>query len=296
LIELLVVIAIIGILIGLLLPAVQKVRAAADRSRCLNNLKQLALGAHNYHSVMTYLPPMQTTAANSLGVWTVHLFPYIEQGPLYQRWVEAGTLAARGAGGPNSLMATVIPTLLCPSDPFPTKVFNRGVFGVFTPDGKFEGVCTYGANNGAQVPANNAMDGVFWNNSQVRLQSIQDGTSTTIMFGDGYHLDPLWGQLMGTGVNTMEAFAAWSGGPFFIQRSGLVGINYQLPANLTTPPTGASNPEYHKRLFAIASGHPGGANVAMCDGSARFLRETLPLVTLQELCTTNSGNVVGDID
>jgi prepilin-type N-terminal cleavage/methylation domain-containing protein/prepilin-type processing-associated H-X9-DG protein len=293
LIELLVVIAIIAILIGLLLPAVQKIREAANRMKCSNNLKQLALGAHNYHSTYERLPPINDS---TVGTWPVHLFPYIEQDPLYQRWMAAGTLQARGAGGANSLMAQVIPMLLCPSDPFPVQVYNRGVFGLFTPDGKYEGLSSYGANNGAQLPANNAMDGVFYNNSKVRLTDITDGTSNTIMFGDGYHSDPKWGQLMGSTTNTMEAYAAWSGGPFFVQRSALASVNYRIPATLTTPPTGASNPEYYKRVFAYASGHTGGANVALCDGSVRFLRDSLSLTLLQEFSTVASGNVLGNVD
>lgn len=293
LIELLVVIAIIAILIGLLLPAVQKVRVAAARTQCTNNLKQLALAAHNHHSALGKLPPINDGIT---GTWPVHLFPHLEQEPLYQRWMAAGTLQARGAGGPNSLMAQVIPGLLCPSDPFPVRVYNRGVFGLFVPDGKYEGLSSYGANGGAQLPANDAWDGPFYNNSAVRLTDIADGTSNTILFGDGYHRDPRWGQLIGSGGDTMEAYAAWSGGPFFVQRSALVGVNYRIPATLVTPPTGFSNPEYYKRLFAFASGHPGGANAALGDGSVRFLRDTLPLITLQELCTIASGHPIPNDD
>ncbi len=293
LIELLVVIAIIAILIGLLLPAVQKVREAAARAKCSNNLKQLALAAHNFHATYEKLPPHNNGA---VGPWTVHLFPYLEQGPLYDRWVAAGSLAARGAGGANSLMATVVPGLLCPSDPFPVRVYNRGVFGLFVPDGKFEGLSSYGANTGAQLPAVNARDGVFYNDSAVKLLAVTDGTSNTVMFGDGYHRDPRWGQLMGTTGDTMEGYAAWSGGPFFIQRSALVGVNYRIPPTLATPPTGATNPEYYKRLFAFASGHTGGANVALCDGSVRFLADATPLLTLQDLCTTASGLPVPNLD
>jgi prepilin-type N-terminal cleavage/methylation domain-containing protein/prepilin-type processing-associated H-X9-DG protein len=293
LIELLVVIAVIAVLVGLLLPAVQKVRESAARTTCSNNLKQLALAAQNYHTTYERLPPMSDAA---VGTWPVHLFPYLEQDPLYQRWVAAGTLAARGAGGPNSILAQVVPGLFCPSDPFPAKVYNRGAFGLFVPDGKYEGLSSYGASAGAQLPAANAKDGVFFNDSAVRLTAILDGTSNTAMFGDGYHRDPRWAQLVGTGGETMEAYAAWSGGPFFVQRSALVGVNYRIPPTLATPPVGASNPEYYKRLFAFASGHPGGANVSLCDGSVRFLRDSLPLITLQELCTVASGNPLPPLD
>ena len=125
LIELLVVIAIIAVLIGLLLLAVQKVRAAAARIQCSNNLKQIGLACHNYHDANQAFPPQY----NSVGSWVVLLSPYLEQGPFYQQWLATLTTSnpsvAQARGGPNSLRATVIKTLICPADALPTTPSYR---------------------------------------------------------------------------------------------------------------------------------------------------------------------------
>jgi prepilin-type N-terminal cleavage/methylation domain-containing protein/prepilin-type processing-associated H-X9-DG protein len=121
LIELLVVIAILAVLIGLLLPAVQKVREAANRSKCSNNLKQLALAAHNYHSASQTFPPgvYQLAFADApryRGVTVfVYLLPYLEQDNLARGWDFTNPLN-NTAGGPESRTAAVLPVLLCPSD------------------------------------------------------------------------------------------------------------------------------------------------------------------------------------
>src|SRR6266851_9791333 len=120
LIELLVVIAIIGILIGLLVPAVQKVREAAARAQCQNNLKQVALAAHNYHDSYRRFPPANGDPPMFpvTSPWVVLVAPYLEQGAVANRWP--------GAGYPKSLVendalvATVIPSLICPSDALPS--------------------------------------------------------------------------------------------------------------------------------------------------------------------------------
>jgi prepilin-type N-terminal cleavage/methylation domain-containing protein len=119
LIELLVVIAIIAILSGLLLPAVQKVRAAANRIHCANNLKQIGLACHNYHDNYNAFP----TLTNSVGRWVVQLSPFLEQDPFYQQWLAtlktSNPFLAQIQGGPNSLYATVFKTLICPADALP---------------------------------------------------------------------------------------------------------------------------------------------------------------------------------
>ena len=117
LIELLVVIAIIAILIGLLLPAVQKVREAAARAKCQNNLKQLGLAMHNYHSALNMFPPGQgVVVANGNNGYNVlaHILPYIEQDNVYRSF---DFLQSSSTGNNATVRATVISTFLCPSDP-----------------------------------------------------------------------------------------------------------------------------------------------------------------------------------
>src|SRR5947209_7734546 len=130
LIELLVVIAIIALLIGMLLPAVQKVRAAAARTKCLNNLKQLATAAHNYHAERDTFPPGlefpwlgdPPRPGGSLFVW---LLPYLEQGALYQQW-DFFNAANNYAGGKASRTASVLRVLVCPSDQLPMNPVLQG--------------------------------------------------------------------------------------------------------------------------------------------------------------------------
>src|SRR5262245_34118288 len=130
LVELLVVIAIIAVLVGLLLPAVQKVRAAAARAQCLNNLKQIATAAHNYHDAKGRLPtggrlPIMVgdRPTGGTNLW-VELLPYIEQGNLYGKW-DLNDNRNNVVGGKNATQAQVIKLLVCPSDPLPELVVEQ---------------------------------------------------------------------------------------------------------------------------------------------------------------------------
>src|SRR5437879_4381924 len=134
LIELLVVIAIIAVLIGLLLPAVQKVREAANRVTCTNNLKQLGIAAHHHHDVKGKFPvgvhPVDYLAngryANGT-TWEVELLPYFEQENLQKQW-DYTDQRNNVAGGTNAITAQVIKVLVCPSDPLPAPVYHVPVF------------------------------------------------------------------------------------------------------------------------------------------------------------------------
>jgi prepilin-type N-terminal cleavage/methylation domain-containing protein/prepilin-type processing-associated H-X9-DG protein len=313
LIELLVVIAIIGVLIAMLLPAVQKVRAAADRAKCQNNLKQIGLACHNYHDTYRAFPANY----NSVGAWLVPLSPFLEQDPFYEQWLAtlntSNPVFAQLTGGTNSLKATVIKTLICPADELPdppiAQIFAPGVVPAY-PDGIFSSLTSYGPNTGTRGFASffsppKIEDGVFLviNYSKpVRIAGITDGTSSTIFFGEGYHLDPLWKtfadqclQPASQHLDELYEKAAWY---WFdtIARNASAPINWQLtPADVAGPFTRYSTQcrdIQYKRLGAYGSGHGGGANVVFADGSVHFLSQDISLTTLQALSTRAGREVI----
>lgn len=177
LIELLVVIAIIAILIGLLLPAVQKIREAANRMKCTNNVKQIALGVHNYEGTFNTLPPMQTSlgAGNPGSIFTI-LLPYVEQDNLFRQFQSAGGITT--ANG-----ATVLNGFLCPSDPKSgsplVSLSIYGVTGNWCATSYNANVAVFSTPNSGSV---NYWSG--WNVTQARgtIATLQDGSSNTIGF------------------------------------------------------------------------------------------------------------------
>jgi prepilin-type N-terminal cleavage/methylation domain-containing protein/prepilin-type processing-associated H-X9-DG protein len=315
LIELLVVIAIIGILLALLLPAVQKVRAAAARSQCANNLKQIGLACHNYHDANQAFP----TQTNSVGAWVVQLAPFLEQDPFYQQWLATLTTSnprlAQCQGGPNSLQATVIKTLICPADALPTpsaQLIAPGQYGY--PDGLYSSLTSYGPNTGARGWASYydppiIDDGVFLvdsltNAKPIRIADITDGTSSTILFGEGYHRDPLWKTFSdkcmwdaSLNLDDITQMAAWDFEDG-VARNASAEINWQLTPALVegtfTPFSPPCRDLMYKRLGAYGSGHGGGANIGFADGSVRFVRDSISLKTLQALSTRAGGEVIAE--
>jgi prepilin-type N-terminal cleavage/methylation domain-containing protein len=221
LIELLVVIAIIAILIGLLLPAVQKVREAAARMTCSNNLKQINLAAHNYESTNGVLPPgyNSTSYCGSLA----YLLPYIEQDNIFKQMPSTIlTIPSTGGvwwGGGWTAGNNKIKTYLCPSDNADTTTVTNGVFAyIYTTNGSVTGGyfggqnstigrTNYAANAGALgITGNGFWDtytGPYYADSKTKLVEITDGTSNTFGFGE---------ILGGSGGPTRDFVASWMGG------------------------------------------------------------------------------------
>jgi prepilin-type N-terminal cleavage/methylation domain-containing protein/prepilin-type processing-associated H-X9-DG protein len=317
LIELLVVIAIIAILIGLLLPAVQKVRDAAARMSCSNNLKQLGLAAHNYHGVFNKFPPgvnlwPAPTPAAVYGLqvappqvpgkafsFFVALLPYVEQDNIYRQLDltspnnfnrfnfdsqynlgNCDTLASPGA--------TVVKTFICPSDPGAkqTTWTTRGKTFNF-------GANTYGGNAGAVsfFTSDMTQDGIFYINSNVGVGDITDGTSNTLMFGERYRRDPVYDRIYGPPAFDSRSGWAWANalGGFDYFFGAKVQINWLMPGNLTSDPGFVYE---DLRMNAFGSAHTNGANFCFCDGSVKFLTNGTPLTVLQLLCVRNDGRVI----
>jgi prepilin-type N-terminal cleavage/methylation domain-containing protein/prepilin-type processing-associated H-X9-DG protein len=311
LIELLVVIAIIAVLIGLLLPAVQKVREAVNGMSCQNNLKQLALAAHQHHDAKGKFPTGVHTVDTINGryangtCWEVELLPYVEQENLKNQW-DTTDFRNNVAGGTNATTAQVLRVLLCPSDQLPNPVhYTANILPQYEYARGFYGLSSYGGNAGrlSAVDTSRATrDGIFFQDSGVRLAHVKDGTSRTFLFGERSHIDPEFDRLASAYnsapyplgiVGKWAAVYATSGGSIFERLlSTPVPINYRVPAGTTQDeflgPTGAQN----NRLRAYGSGHPGGANFAFVDGSVRFLSDQTDLATLQALSTRAGGEVV----
>jgi prepilin-type N-terminal cleavage/methylation domain-containing protein/prepilin-type processing-associated H-X9-DG protein len=308
LIELLVVIAIIAILIGLLLPAVQKVREAAARMACSNNMKQFALAFHNYESANGRFPPAQGRKASgppnypawtekNILNWAYALLPYIEQDGMINMFTfsdNVSTPPIAAYGDEKSFVAQSPKIFRCPSDGFA----GRTPATMTTSTSKY-GLGSYGVSSGTDsgwvtgvYPEKN--DGLIHFNGRVKITEISDGTSNTILGGERSFDDPGL-KAIGISEDTLVYHAAiWRNGyvpPLSFLRVPLDQINYRIPPG--TPTTGpARSLAFNKRLLGYSSNHSGGANLAFGDGSVRFLRDSLPLITLQSMATRAGGEVV----
>ena len=306
LIELLVVIAIIAILIGLLLPAVQKVRESANKTQCVNNLKQLGIAAQAFHgdyerfasgvnipgtstvgtaSGKSALPPLP----GYISLFEAHL-PYIEQNNLYSQ-LNLTANQYSNVGSPTAPGNTVVKTFLCPSDTGPKQIVY--VSGAFT---DYFGANTYGGNAGINSFYTSSMDetGIFFINSSVNIASITDGTSNTIMFGERNRIDPTYDVIYGGGVSgsfAQKSGWAWTNNlPGYDYLYGSIQpINWKMPVGLTSDPGFVYEDQ---RFSCYGSQHTGGANFCFSDGSVRFLPNSTNLVLLQQLSTRNGGEAV----
>jgi prepilin-type N-terminal cleavage/methylation domain-containing protein/prepilin-type processing-associated H-X9-DG protein len=296
LVELLVVIAIIAVLIGLLVPAVQKVREAANRMNCQSNLRQLALAAHHHHDARGKFPTGVRFAVDVDGrptggtnLW-VELLPYFEQDNLYKRW-DYYDNRNNLAGGRNATTAQVIQILICPSDPLPEPVYQF-------PSGEFYGLSTYGGNAGKRVPIpTQTRDGIFFVDCSVRLADITDGTSNTFLLGERFTVDPEFDSrhdVVWPGTGPLWRWGRWAN-VLWPGASASVTLGTPVPINYRVPPGGDLS-AFLARVIAFGSGHPGGANFAFADGSVRFLGDNTPLATLQALSTRAGGEVVSGGD
>ena len=317
LIELLVVIAIIAILIALLLPAVQQAREAARRTQCKNSLKQIALATLNYESSFNCFPPgqirMQFASMPRVRGWSlfVQLLPYFDQMPLYNQWDFNDPIANETA----ARTANVLPMLLCPSATISQNPYTK-------PNGSRYAVSSYGGNGGTQShpPAANSGDGVFHGAGPaitspptkqyglVRIRDVTDGTTNTLLFGERSHYDPNYDSFFSGGYasNPMGGWGYWSptGGQLGltdVTMSSFGPINYRMPFDFANKPGSISSAatfdasaENIRRLCAFGSQHTGGAHVALCDGSARFISENINAATFRALSTRGAGEVVGE--
>jgi len=305
LVELLVVIAIIGVLVALLLPAVQSAREAARRMACSNNMKQIALGLHNFHDTYHHFPHgvyeyIDTTTSNGpppygpnqdRRCWAHDLFPYIEQGPLFDRfesWMKTGKSAL---GFPD--MQTGIKTYSCTSDPQSPKYKTYWGGSDGQPHQGFSGnmitlgTSTYLNSTGANAHLTSLdLDGIFFAVSKVRMGEILDGTANTAFVSETIlSPDTVWHDIRGRYYNPAH------GGVMFSTRlppNTMVAdqFNWCSPQPVKRAPCINTTSE----MFLVPrSYHPAGVNMAFADGSVRFMQEHVHQTVFQSYGTRNGG-------
>jgi prepilin-type N-terminal cleavage/methylation domain-containing protein/prepilin-type processing-associated H-X9-DG protein len=330
LVELLVVIAIIGVLVALLLPAVQAAREAARRSQCVNNMKQIALAMHNYHDTYQVFPSgyLAGHGANAWEAgnqsswgWGAFLLPFVEQGPLHDQLTPGRFRLADAitAGSPVDrvvLLQTPLGTFRCPSDTGPA-VNDRHRLRNSSDADVNAALSNYIGNNGSNrwhgggrlispagggtgqwgavptaIEGTSVPNGIFWRGSNVRFGQITDGTSNTILLSE----------------------RAWNlnaqGGTVFCNAGLIHGTNSQneqltIRMILGTGTVPINSGVGNDCQFGYSSRHPGGIQVALCDGSVRFISQTIdhrpgdgPLravqSTFERLLARDDGQPIGE--
>lgn len=305
LIELLVVIAIIGVLIGLLLPAVQKVRDAAARLQCTNNLKQIGLAMMNYESTYNRFPagyldnmtisPVNATATTNpdpiIGWgWGALILPYLEQESLYKS-ININSIAMNNTSAAViAFRKTVIKGFLCPSDDTGSNTFTISGTG-----GNFElAKSSYAGINGQGELADfdSALGmGMLLRGRGVSIAEVTDGLSNTLFVGERSSKSAK--QAVGTLPGVCTWVGALPGGDLDGETPALYILGWtgdpSSPANPNTPePDGFFHPE------SITSKHSGGVNFLFCDGSVRFITDSINGQTWVKLGTRQGGEVAGD--
>jgi prepilin-type N-terminal cleavage/methylation domain-containing protein/prepilin-type processing-associated H-X9-DG protein len=291
LVELLVVIAIIGILIALLLPAVQKVREAANRLKCANNLKQMGLALHNYHDSNGIFPPGAQVdptlcAADCRGtpMW-IFMLPYVEQNTIATKWdytIVGGWNTTQNAGTYGGLTMGLY---ICPSDGIWAKYPNRRSY--------------FGVNGGKTRDSHGwrgdvFFDGIFNINEPKRLTDILDGTSGTLAIGESIHVSK-WGLGPGYGVAAQGGPVGWlSGSACLVPGCARTNRSYgrdlrttKYPMNISLLPM-ADDTDNDVPFGSAHAG--GGAQFVFADGHVQFLSQTIAMSTYQALSTYNGGD------
>lgn len=292
LVELLVVIAIIGILVALLLPAVQAAREAARRMACSNNMKQLALGMLNYENQFGRFPPGEIHGGSwnngyhrpsnydhcewdgQMGIWNNLIFPFIEQQAAYDQ-IDFEIRKQWHSAANREILRSTFDVFLCPSDPYrglttdwASSQNKARICHYYAVAGSIEGSNTPHPGSVATYSHCNYHDGMYFNDSNTRAADVQDGLSNTAM------LSETWGRISPNHDAPGESSR---------------GMNLHTVVYLDwTPNSNQSNP------WKSNSFHPGGVFMAFGDGSVRFVTDAVRLEIFQAYATIRGGEVIDE--
>jgi prepilin-type N-terminal cleavage/methylation domain-containing protein len=312
LIELLVVIAIIALLIALLLPAVQKVRAAADRMKCSNHLKQLAIGMHNFHNDYNCLPWGRSKGALDSITWAAIILPYIEQDNLWKGFIDPNINGVsypmitrpEGNGTPkftthniirtqfvnSGIMQTPVPVFYCPSRK-PNRVSEVMADG----NARTQGICSdYGVNYGANTRADNN-DGAFLFNINTtvmgfKITELYDGSSNTFLMGEKHVRPDMLTRVSLPGVRNPSTFQSDEDNSIYCS---LPAFCSGRKADSAHPLALTLNDPY---LGQFGSWHPAVTQFVFGDGGVRPIRNSTPGSVLAVLAARNDGNAIPNLD
>jgi prepilin-type N-terminal cleavage/methylation domain-containing protein/prepilin-type processing-associated H-X9-DG protein len=288
LIELLVVIAIIAVLIGLLLPAVQKAREAASRTQCQNNLRQLGLGCLNHENTYGYLPPV-STVVTGMG-WITEILPFVEEAPLYKQYNQSLPFYDPSQ---QAVVTTRLSVVECPSAPSDTRIlsgtdasinFQAATTDYFAVAGLSSVVLTTG-----WAPASGDLSGVLEVDGQRKILEVTDGTSNTIMLTEMAGRPRVW--VTGPQLSPNQpawltyGFGAWA-------HNDAHYVQSFTPDGLVAPGSCAVN---CSNFFGIFGFHTGGANVIFADGSVRLLNNGTDAGVVYSLLTRAGGESVSGV-
>jgi prepilin-type N-terminal cleavage/methylation domain-containing protein/prepilin-type processing-associated H-X9-DG protein len=302
LVELLVVIAIIGILVALLLPAIQAAREASRRSSCSNNVKQLGLAVHNYHDTFRVFPSGSLssntinystanwcntgTAAQSRAPWTVLVLPFIEKSAQHElfdfRVAFTSTSNVPGAAVNHAQFSANNASYQCPSDPN-SKLDNNNC-------------CYFGVQGGGtspncvtQAPSRVFfVNGVLFHNSACGFSDVLDGTSNVFMIGETKYCLTRGGRADGFHAGWAAATKLDGFGMPLVLAAAMLPIN-------AYPFHGGNSDTLNYQTRMFGSFHPGGCHFALCDGSVRFVSESLDINVYQQVAVRDDGLPAGGL-